>query len=219
MPQTRSALSRIFHQRRVASFLPYASFFYLAAMLADDKRELQRRLFYIVTHMNGINIVQHQSHEPPIHNKNDGIWKAMTMRVRHAHVIHGTSGKKGEDKFCFASVGTFHNNRGPVYVCCFVRLRAFRGIHPPSQRRKGGSPPPSPVHSNSLQTKTTTQNNPHLHSPRTPRPLNSVDATSAAPFFSRWVGYPTLSRPFKQFADKTTTQTTRISIHRGPLGH
>ena len=32
--------------------------------------------------------------------------------------------------------------------------------------------------------------NPHFQAPRTPRPLNSVDATSAPPFFRRgWVGY------------------------------
>ena len=48
------------------------------------------------------------------------------------------------DTFCFASVGTLHQSRAGVHVCCFVRLRAFRGIHPPNQRRKGGPPHPLP---------------------------------------------------------------------------
>ena len=38
----------------------------------------------------------HQSLEPSIHNKNDGMRKAMTMTVSHARVTHGTSGRKGE---------------------------------------------------------------------------------------------------------------------------
>ena len=82
------------------------------------------------------------------------------------------------DKFCFASVGTLHQSRAGVHVCCFVRLRAFRGIHPPNQRRKGGGAPPFPRQQQPFADKTTT-NNPHFQVLRTPRPLNSVDATSA----------------------------------------
>ena len=133
------------------------------------QRELQRRLFYIVTHMNGINIVQHQSHEPSIHNK---MWN-LESNDNESHTCTCYSWDKWQE-----------GRRQVLLRVCG---------HVPQQSRAGVCV---------LFCETA----------RIPR---DTPAKSAA---EGW-GPPTLSRPFKQFADKTTTQTTRISIHRGPLGH
>ena len=86
-------------------------------------------------------------------------------------------------------MGTLQQSRASVHVCCFVTARIPRYTPAKSAAEGWGPPTLSP----SIQTvcrQNYYTNNPHLQAPRTPRPLNSVDATSAPPFFRRgWVGY------------------------------
>ena len=49
-----------------------------------------------------------------------------------------------QDKFCLASASTHRHACRCTCVPVLLRLRAYRGLHPPSQRRKGGDPPHLP---------------------------------------------------------------------------
>ena len=99
-------------------------------------------------------------------------------------------------KFCFASVGTLQQSRAGVHVCCFLRLRAFRGIHPPNQRRKGGDLHPLP-------------NLPFRRTPPTNTPMDTGALTTC-----QWASHSRREDP-----SPGTTEAPSQLLQHSHLGH
>ena len=83
--------------------------------MTDDKENLNEDSFVSRRTCLEPNTVLPQSLKPSalsqtIHSKNDRRREAMTMTVSHAHVTHGTSGRKGEK----VSSVTHHTDRHSV---------------------------------------------------------------------------------------------------------